>query len=152
MTIANLDSIWVTANVPEKDISFVSDGEAVRVTFPAYPGMTLDGKVLFISDVLEPDTRRTKVRIAFSNIDKRLKIGMFANVTFIAPMVSQLIVPTSALLMTNDKTSVFVEVAEWAFERRDVEIAYQEGTTAVIKSGLRPGERIVVKGAVRLND
>ena len=53
---------------------------------------------------------------------------MFANATFLAPSVSRLIVPTSALLMTNDKTSVFVEVAEWAFERRDVEIAYQEGS------------------------
>ena len=54
--------------------------------------------------------------------------------------------------MTNDKTSVFVEVAEWAFERRDVDVAYQEGPTAAVKAGLKPGERIVVKGAVRLND
>jgi cobalt-zinc-cadmium efflux system membrane fusion protein len=54
--------------------------------------------------------------------------------------------------MTNDTTSIFVEVAEWAFERRTIEIAYQEGATATIKSGLRPGERVVIKGAVRLND
>jgi hypothetical protein len=54
--------------------------------------------------------------------------------------------------MTNDRTSIFVEVAEWAFERRNVEIAYQEGATAAIKSDLRPAERVVVKGAVRLND
>ena len=45
-----------------------------------------------------------------------------------------------------------VEGAEWAFERRDVEVAYQEGPTAAVKAGLKPGERIVVKGAVRLND
>jgi cobalt-zinc-cadmium efflux system membrane fusion protein len=78
---------------------------------------------------------------------------MFADATFVAPSVSRTMVPTSALLMTNDKTSVFVEVSDWAFERRDVEIAYQEGADAVaIKSGLRPGDRIVVKGAVRLND
>jgi cobalt-zinc-cadmium efflux system membrane fusion protein len=61
-------------------------------------------------------------------------------------------VPTSALLMTSDTTSVFIEVADWAFERRNVEIAYQERNTAVIKSGLRPGDRVVVKGGVRLND
>jgi cobalt-zinc-cadmium efflux system membrane fusion protein len=152
MTIANLDTIWVTANVPEKDISFVFTGQTVNVTFPAYPDKIFSGKVLFVSDVVEPDTRRTKVRIAFDNPDKMMKPNMFANATFVAPSVSQLIVPTSALLMTNDRTSVFVEVAEWAFERRDVEVAYQEGATAAVKTGLQPGERIVVKGAVRLND
>jgi membrane fusion protein, heavy metal efflux system len=152
MTIANLDTIWVTANVPEKDISFVYNGQTVDVTFPSYPGKVFSGKVLFVSDVVEPDTRRTKVRIAFDNPDKAMKPNMFANATFVAPAMSQLIVPTSALLMTNDRTSVFVEVADWAFERRDVDVAYQEGATAAVKTGLQPGERIVVKGAVRLND
>jgi cobalt-zinc-cadmium efflux system membrane fusion protein len=152
MTIANLETIWVTANVPEKDISFIFTGQTVNVTFPAYPDKVFSGKVLFVSDVIEPDTRRNKVRIAFDNPDKLMKPNMFANTTFVAPAVSRLVVPTSALLMTNDRTSVFVEVAEWAFERRDVEVAYQEGPTAAVKAGLKPGERIVVKGAVRLND
>jgi cobalt-zinc-cadmium efflux system membrane fusion protein len=152
MTIANLETIWVTANVPEKDISFVFTGQTVNVTFPAYPDKVFSGKVLFVSDVIEPDTRRNKVRIAFDNPDKMMKPNMFANTTFVAPPVARVTVPTSALLMTNDKTSVFVEVAEWAFERRDVEVAYQEGPTAAVKAGLKAGERIVVKGAVRLND
>jgi cobalt-zinc-cadmium efflux system membrane fusion protein len=152
MTIANLDTIWVTANVPEKDIAFVFTGQTVKVTFRSYPDEVFSGKVLFISDVVESDTRRNKVRIAFDNPDKILKPNMFADATFVAPAVSRLIVPTSALLMTNDATSVFVEVSDWAFERRNVEIGYQEGATAIIKAGLRPGERVVVKGGVRLND
>jgi cobalt-zinc-cadmium efflux system membrane fusion protein len=152
MTIANLDTVWVTANVPEKDVSFIFTGQTVKVTFASYPERVFSGKVLFISDVIEPDTRRNKVRIAFENADKALKPNMFANVTFVAPSVTRIMVPNSALLMTNDKTSVFVEVASWAFERRDVEIAYQEDAAAAIKSGLAPGERVVVKGAVRLND
>jgi membrane fusion protein, heavy metal efflux system len=152
MTIANLDTIWVTANVPEKDIAFVFPGQTVNVTFRSYPDDVFTGKVLFVSDVVEPDTRRNKVRIAFDNPDKILKPNMFADAAFVAPSVSRLIVPTSALLMTNDRTSVFVEISDWAFERRDVEIAYQEGAAVAIKSGLRPGDRIVVKGAVRLND
>jgi cobalt-zinc-cadmium efflux system membrane fusion protein len=92
------------------------------------------------------------VRIAFDNPNKAFKPGMFANAGFTAPAISGLIVPTSALLMTNDTTSVFVEVADWAFERRNVEIVYQEGATAVITSGLQPSDRVVVKGGVRLND
>jgi cobalt-zinc-cadmium efflux system membrane fusion protein len=152
MTIANLDTVWVTANVPEKDVSFIFTGQTVKVTLASYPDRAFNGKVLFISDVIEPDTRRNKVRIAFENADKALKPNMFANVTFVAPSVTRIMVPNSALLMTNDRTSVFVEVASWAFERRDVEIAYQEGAAAAIKSGLEPGERVVVKGGVRLND
>jgi cobalt-zinc-cadmium efflux system membrane fusion protein len=152
MTIANLETIWVTANVPEKDTAFVSTDQPVSVTFPAYPDMTFDGKVLFVSDVLEPDTRRTKVRIAFDNPNKALKPGMFANARFSAPSVSRLVVPTSALLMSNDRTSIFVEVSPWTFERRDVNTDYEEDNTAIIKSGLKPGERVIMKGGVVLND
>jgi cobalt-zinc-cadmium efflux system membrane fusion protein len=152
LTIANLDTIWVTANVPEKDTAFVSTGQPVKVTFPAYPGETFSGKVLFVSDVLEPDTRRTKVRITFENPEKALKPNMFANAVFEGPSVSRLSVPTSALLMNNESTTVFVEVAPWAFERREVEIEFQDGDDAVLKKGVSPGERVVTKGAVRLND
>ena len=152
MTIANLDTIWVTANVPEKDIAFVFAGQTVKVTFRSYPDDVFEGKVLFVSDVVESDTRRNKVRIAFDNPDKMLKPNMFADASFAAPAMSRLMVPTSALLMTNDATSVFVEVSDWTFERRNVEIAYQEGTAVAIKAGIRPGERVVVKGGVRLND
>jgi cobalt-zinc-cadmium efflux system membrane fusion protein len=152
MTLANLDTIWVTANVPEKDISFVFTGQPVDVTFPSYPDKIFTGKVLFVSDVIEPDTRRNKVRIAFDNPDKAMKPNMFATAKLIAPPMTRVMIPNSALLMTNDRTNVFVEVADWAFERRDVEIAYQEGTATAIKSGLQPGERVVVKGGVRLND
>ena len=152
MTIANLDTVWVTANVPEKDIAFVFPGQSVKVTYRSYPDDVFEGKVLFVSDVVESDTRRNKVRIAFDNRDKMLKPNMFADASFAAPAMSRLMVPTSALLMTNDATSVFVEVSDWAFERRNVAIAYQEGTAVAIKTGIRPGERVVVKGAVRLND
>jgi membrane fusion protein, heavy metal efflux system len=152
MTIANLDVVWVTANVPEKDVSFVYPGQTVKVSVTSYPNRAFSGKVLFVSDVIEPDTRRNKVRIEFQNPDKALKPNMFATVTFVAPPVTRITVPNSALLMTNDRTSVFVEVESWAFERRNVEIGYQEGTEAAIRSGLSPGDRVVVKGAVRLND
>jgi cobalt-zinc-cadmium efflux system membrane fusion protein len=152
MTIANLDTVWVTANVPEKDIAFVYPGQTAKVTFRAYPDDVFTGKVLFVSDVVEADTRRNKVRIAFDNPDRILKPNMFADARFEAPAMSRLMVPTSALLMTNDTTSVFVEVADWAFERRNIEIAWQEGAAIAIKTGLQPGERVVVKGGVRLND
>lgn len=152
MTIANLGTVWVTANVPEKDTSSVSKGQDVDVAFSAYPNEVFTGKVLFISDVLDPDTRRTKVRIAFENPDIRLKPNMFADATFLAPKRMMEAVPTSALVLKNESDQVFVEVAPWTFEARDVQVSFQQGDKAIIESGLKAGENVVVKGGVLLND
>jgi len=152
MTISNLDEVWVTANAPESNVSFLIQGMAVDVTLPAYPGQLLHGKVTSVSAVLEPDTRRTKVRISFSNLDGKLKPNMFANATFIAPPVSGLSVPTSALLLNNDSTSVFVEVEPHVFERRVIDPGEENGGVAQVLQGLTAGERIIVKGGVLLND
>jgi cobalt-zinc-cadmium efflux system membrane fusion protein len=152
MTIADLKTIWVTANVPEKDTALVTQGQAVEVTFPAYPGETFRGEVLFVSDVLDTDTRRTKVRIAFANPDIRLKPGMFATANFLAPKQTVTVAPTSALILKNDADLVFVEVEPWTFEGRPVETGAQRGDRIVVRSGVRPGDRVVVKGGVLLND
>jgi len=152
MTIANLGVIWVTANVPEKDTALVTAGQDVEVVFPAYPGEVFAGKVLFISDVLDPDTRRTKIRIAFNNPDTKLKPNMFADATFLAPRQMMQVVPTQALLLKHATDRVFVEVSPWTFEPRAVEVGFQQGDQAVVEHGLKAGERIVVKGGVLLND
>ncbi len=152
MTIANLGTVWVTANVPENDTSRVTKGQGVEVVLPAYPGEVFDGKVLFVSDILDPDTRRTKVRIAFNNPDIRLKPNMFAEATFLAPKQTSPVVPTKALILKDETDQVFVEMAPWTFEARAVEVGFQQGDRAVIARGLKPGERIVTKGGVLLND
>ena len=152
MTIANLDSVWVTANVPESDIAHIAKGQSVDVSFPAYPGQLFHSTVAFVSDVLEPDTRRNKVRITFANPAGRFKPNMFANASFNVPQKSSLFVPNSALLMNNDSTIVLVEVAPWTFVKRPVIPGYGEGDGARIDQGLNAGDRIVVKGGVLLND
>jgi membrane fusion protein, heavy metal efflux system len=152
MTIADLNSIWVTANVPEKDTALVAKGQPVEVVFAAYPNEVFKGEVLFVSDVLDSDTRRTKVRIAFPNPEIRLKPNMFATVTFLTAPQTVATVPAAALVMKNDSDRVFVEVAPWTFVPRSVEVNFQQGNAAIIKSGLAAGERAVVKGGVLLND
>ena len=152
MTIANLDSVWVTANVPESDIAHIAKGQSVDVSFPAYPGQVFHSTVAFVSDVLEPDTRRNKVRITFANPAGKFKPNMFANASFAVPQKSAVFVPNSALLMDNDSTIVLVEVAPWTFVKRPVIPGYGEGDGARIDQGLNPGDRIVVKDGVLLND
>lgn len=152
MTIANLQTIWVTASVPESDTALVSKGQAVDVVFTAYPGDVFKGKVLFVSDVVDADTRRTKVRIAFDNPDTRLRPGMFATVSFYAPTQSLPAVPTSALLLKDDLNQVFVEIAPWTFEARTVDIGFQQGDQVVLTDGVKAGDRVVVRGGVLLGD
>ena len=152
MSIADLATVWVTALVPEQDVGAVAKNQDAEVSLAAYPERILQGKVLFVSDVVEADSRRDKVRIAFSNPDHALKPNMFATVTLLAAARTRVVLPTSALLMNNDRTSVFVAVAPWTFERRIVEPRLEEGETVAIDSGIKPGEQVVVKGGILLND
>jgi membrane fusion protein, heavy metal efflux system len=152
MTIADLSTIWVTALVPEKDIAAVSKNQDAQVTVAAYPDQVRQGKVLFVSDVIDPDSRRGKIRIALANADYALKPNMFATATLAGSERSLIVLPSSALLMNNDRTSVFVATAPWTFERRMVEAQLEEGSSVAIRSGLHAGEQVLVKGGILLND
>jgi len=108
--------------------------------------------VLFVPDVIEADSRRNKTRIAFGNPDNALKPNMFTTVTLHGPAIARVVLPSSALLMNNDRTSVFVATAPWTFERRTVEPLLEESTEVVISSGVQPGEQVVARGGILLND
>lgn len=152
MTVANLDPVWITAQVPESEIALVAKGQQVDAALPAYPGQVFHGRVSFVGPVLQADTRRDLVRVAMANPDVRLKPNMFANASFDIPQPAQVFVPESALLMNNDSITVFVEVAPWTFERRTVELSYDETAGARVVKGLKAGDRVVAKGGVLLND
>ena len=152
MTIADLSTVWVTALVAEKDLGSVQAGQDAQIVLSAYPDKVLHGRVTSVSDVIEPDSRRDKVRISLPNADYTLRPNMFATVTLQGPGTSQVVVPTSALLMNNDRTTVFVATAPWTFERRVVDMRLGEGATAVILAGVAAGEQVVVRGGILLND
>jgi cobalt-zinc-cadmium efflux system membrane fusion protein len=152
MTVADLSTVWVTALVPEKDVAALARGQDAEVALDAYPGRVLHGKVASVSDVIESDSRRDKVRIAFANADVSLKPNMFARVTLLGKAQSRVVVPSSALLVNNDRTTVFVATAPWTFERRAVTAELEEGPTVALESGVQPGEQVVVKGGILLND
>jgi cobalt-zinc-cadmium efflux system membrane fusion protein len=150
MTVADLSSVWVTANVQEKDIRKVTQGDDATAVFSAYPGESRSGKVLFVGDLLDPDTRTIKVRVSFANEDSRLKPGMFATVTFSSKAVAEVVIPTAAVVVTGEKSTVLVEVAPFVYERRVVEVGEQIGNRIVVTKGLEASTRIVVDNAVLL--
>ena len=152
LTLVHLSTVWVTALVAEKDVPKVTLGQQAQIRLDGAPEEMLTGTVMSVNDVLEPDTHREKVRIALPNEALRLKPNMYASVTLLAPARAQVVVPTSALLMNNDRTTVFVATAPWTFERRTVEPDLQEGSSVPILKGLSAGEQVVVRGGILLND
>jgi len=150
MSIADLGTVWLTANVQEKDLRKVTTGQDARVMVTAYPGDTIHGKVLGVGDLIDPDTRTTKVRVALPNVDGRFKPGMFGTVTFVGAPASAVTVPTAAVLQGGDTSYVFVERAAWSFERRPVSLGVTSGDRIAITAGLSGGERVVARQAVLL--
>jgi membrane fusion protein, heavy metal efflux system len=155
MTIANLDHVFVTANAPEADVGAVRPGMDADIMLTAHPDAPLHAKISQVDEVLQPDTRRQKLRIALANPSHALLPNMYATVKVTAPeagAAASVTVPQSALLMNNDAISVLVEVRPWVFQRRTVRLGDEDADTAQVLSGLQPGDRVVVKGGVLLND
>jgi cobalt-zinc-cadmium efflux system membrane fusion protein len=150
MTISDVSTIWFTASVQEKDLGVVAPGESVTATVQSFVGETFIGKVTFIADQLDPDTRTIKVRVAYDNRDGRLKPGMFAKVTFLGNPHTAVVVPTTALIQNESRTQVFVEVSPWKFEPRVVIAGATQGDTTEVLTGLKAGERVVTRQGVLL--
>jgi cobalt-zinc-cadmium efflux system membrane fusion protein len=153
MTVANIGHVFVAANVGEGDIGLIQRGAAADVTLAAYPGQPIHGRVSEIDALVQPDTRRQKVRIELENPGERLLPNMYATATFTlaASAGAGVFVPQSALVMNNDAISVMVEVRPWVYQRRVVQLGDETDTAARVVSGLRPGDRVVVRGGVLLN-
>jgi len=152
MTVTNIDRVFVTANVAEADIGRAQIGTDAEIILTADPAHPLHGKVTETNVIVEPDTRRQKVRIALANPRGRLLPNMYATVRLAVRSAGGVFVPQSALLMNNDIISVLVEVRPWVFQRRAVQIGDETAEAARVLRGLQPGDRVVVRGGILLND
>jgi cobalt-zinc-cadmium efflux system membrane fusion protein len=152
MKVADLSTVFLSAQVAEKDIGAVFAGQKAHIALSAYPGQAIDGTVKYVGELLDPETRTVKVRVAVDNRDGRLRPGMFARVVFAGQAVTATVVPASALLQGGLSTRVYVEKARFSYEPRNVTVGAALGDGVEILAGLRPGERIVVREGVLLND
>jgi cobalt-zinc-cadmium efflux system membrane fusion protein len=144
--IIDTSNVWVDANVFEKDLGRVRRGQEVRVTVPAFPGVTFSGRVILISSVVNPETRGVQVRTEVSNADGRLKPDMFANVEIITDVRRAAIsLPESAVLDDGGKKIVFVQTDK-GYEKHIVTTGIQNGDRVEILDGLQAGDKVVVKG------
>ncbi|MDF3839622.1 efflux RND transporter periplasmic adaptor subunit [Cupriavidus basilensis] len=152
MTVADLSVVYLAANVSEKDIASIFVGQAAAIALNAYPDQPVTGKVRYIGEILDPDTRTVKVRVAVDNKEGRYRPGLFAKVTFSGEKHAALMVPPSALLQSGLHTRVLVEMAPFRYEPRIVKTGTHSDGRVEILAGLKAGDRIVVKNGVLLHD
>lgn len=150
-TVADLSRVWVQAEVYEKDLGRIRVGQRAFITVDTYPNQSFEGKVAYISDVLDPQTRTARVRCEVANHDLRLKTDMFAKIQLPTNFSKQAIaVPTSALQEVEGKNVVFIRRSQTQFEKREVEKGVTVNNETEIVRGLKPGEPVVTQGAFHL--
>lgn len=145
--------IWVDARIYEQDLPYVHEGAEAEVEFVLQPGTVQHGRVSFLHPHLEGQSRTATARIVLDNPGHELREGMYATVRIrseIAP--DALLVPREAVIDTGVRQLAFVDLGDGHFEPRTVQLgeAGEEGYVAV-RSGLAPGERVVVSGQFLLD-
>lgn len=150
MTIADLDTVWVTSAVPEKEIRLIEVGESLQVELIAYPGEVFTARVKRIADTLDPKTRTVQVRAELANLDGRFRPEMFGRIRHSHALRAVPVVPPRAILRRGEDTVIYVERGRGTFERVPVVIAPAIDDEVPVLKGLQAGDRIVVDGVMLL--
>jgi len=144
--IADLEQIWVEADVYEADLPRITKGMESMIALSYVPGKPRTGKVAFVYPYLDPATRTGRVRIALPNQGLELKPDMFATVTFKIPLGPRLLVPTSAVVYTGPRRLVFLDLGSGALRPQEVTIGARTGDRVEIVSGVQDGDVVVSSG------
>jgi RND family efflux transporter MFP subunit len=151
--LADLKTVWVNAQVYEKDLPYIHEGQSVIVRLTYGPERTFAGTVQVLWPQVEDLTRTATARIVLPNPDGLLRPGMFVDVRFAAQLTdSAVLVPDLAVLRSGERNTVFVARDDGSFEPREVNLGERsEGGFYQVLSGLRPGERVVTSGQFMLD-
>ena len=144
MSIAKLDSVWVLAEVFERQAAWVKAGQQAMVNLDYLPGETLRGTVDYVYPELDPKTRTLKVRLRFDNEELALRPNMFARVSIQGEGVGEVVhVPREALIRGGSVNRVVVDLGNGRFQSKPVTIGIESGDRIEIREGISAGERIV---------
>ena len=147
MSLADLSSVWIVAEVFEKQAQWVQPGQEAQVRLSYQPGRQWKGEVEFVYPNLNADTRTLSVRLRFDNKDESLKPNMFASVSiFAGPKENIIIIPREALIRTGAQERVVLAEGEGRFSVRSVQAGMESGQWVEVLHGLEEGERIVTSG------
>ncbi len=150
--VADLSRVWAVAQVPEQQVSQVKVGQSVSIEVPALGHEKLEGKLIYVGQTVNPETRTVLVRTALDNKSGRLKPSMLASMLIESAPVQRLVVPITAVVRQDDTDHVFVELSANNFRLTPVKLAAEQNGQRVVLDGLKPGMRIVSDGAFHLNN
>jgi len=144
--VADLNNVWINANVYAGNIKLVKVGMPVEITTLAYQNEIFTGKIDAISQVIDPEEKVLKARIVMSNKDLKFKPEMFVEVKLKNETNNNyLSIPTDALIFDNDSYFVVIEVSHGKFEIKEVESQGHYQKNSYISSGLSEIDNVVVK-------
>lgn len=150
LTILDPGVLCVDADIYERDIAAVREGQEVEVSVPAYPDLVFRGRILYVGDVLEEETRTVTVRTEVENEGLRLKPGMFANLSIVLDRQARaLTVPLAAVLDDRERKMVFVRRDGDFYPRTVVTGSRLDGSIEIVR-GLAEGDEVVVRGNFQL--
>jgi RND family efflux transporter MFP subunit len=149
-TVIDLSTVWVVADVYEKDFSRVRVGSEAVVTTPAYPDLALRGRVSYIDPQVNPATRTAKLRVEVPNPRGDLRLGMYADVVVTGAAGSSVaMIPRSAVQNVGDRTVVYLADPKepGTFVEREVRLRPASGEQVEVTAGVHPGDLIVSEGS-----
>jgi Cu(I)/Ag(I) efflux system membrane fusion protein len=145
--LADLQSVWINAEVPETQAAWIKAGDPVVADVPALPGQHFQGRIDYLYPELTPATRTLKVRVVIQNPGRRLRPGMFAAVHLRGTTQDQVLtVPTEAVIMTGTRSVVIVADDATHFRPVLVQVGAEHGGRSEILEGLRVGQNVVASG------
>lgn len=148
--IMNIENVWLEADIFEKDLTKIRQGQTVKVKVSAYPDKFFTGEIFYIGSTLTPETKTIKVLVEIDNKSEKLKPGMFAETHIVVGQKQNaLVIPKSAVIEDENLKVVFVG-EENGYHRHVVETGIESFGFIEIVSGLTPGSSVVTKGNYQL--
>jgi multidrug efflux system membrane fusion protein len=159
VSLTDLSTLYANLTATEKDSAQLKVGQAVRIAVDAYPGRSFDGKITTIEPQISADTRNIRIQATIGNPDHILKPGMFATTTIVLPEKPPVITVTETAVdytLYGDSVYLIAEKKEddgktsLTVVRTFVQTGNRVGGRAEILKGLKPGDRVVAVGQLKL--
>ena len=149
VAVADLSSVWVTANVKDNLVSGIAKGQAVEIESGGHSIVT--GNVCYVGEILDEKTRTVPVMVECANQDRALKPGMFVSARFSGSVKDALTVPATAVFQGPASKFVYVSQNDLTFKKVPVEVENLGDDRMLVSSGLDGGETVIAKGGIYLS-
>ncbi len=152
LTVSNLNTLWALLDAYEKDLPFINKNSAVAIESPLYPGRTFEGKITYISNLMDEQLRTVKIRVEVNNAEGLLKPNMYIQgiVENNSETKNTLVIPDEAVQNLEGEKVVFILEEEDIFTVRHVSLGLKIGSLRVITGGLTATDKLAIKGAFYL--